>query len=184
MNNHKGAGLTPQSSAAGQTPHPRWPAGRRSSTYCGVSVRTAYKWLRRFLDAGQAGLPLEPFTVHDLRRTGSTLLNEIGFNRDWIRKVPGARGRALLPLGLQQGRVRRAAAPHAAGMGKHGRCVDRRESLCAEADAGRRGGADAERNRVGGRIMVCLEWVSAGLRQVYFFGEKVTLSDRKPASLN
>ena len=32
------------------------------------------------------GLPLEPFTVHDLRRTGSTLLNEIGFNRDWIEK--------------------------------------------------------------------------------------------------
>ena len=36
------------------------------------------------------GLPLQPFTVHDLRRTGSTLLNEIGFNRDWI-EVPGAR---------------------------------------------------------------------------------------------
>lgn len=33
-----------------------------------------------------AGLPLEPFTVHDLRRTGSTLLNELGFNRDWIEK--------------------------------------------------------------------------------------------------
>jgi integrase len=33
-----------------------------------------------------AGVPLEPFTVHDLRRTGSTLLNEIGFNRDWIEK--------------------------------------------------------------------------------------------------
>ena len=31
-------------------------------------------------------LPLEPFTVHDLRRTGSTLLNELGFNRDWIEK--------------------------------------------------------------------------------------------------
>lgn len=30
------------------------------------------------------GLPLQLFTVHDLRRTGSTLLNEIGFNRDWI----------------------------------------------------------------------------------------------------
>ena len=36
--------------------------------------------------ARAAGLPLEPFTVHDLRRTGSTLLNEIGFNRDWIEK--------------------------------------------------------------------------------------------------
>ncbi|KRB81093.1 integrase [Sphingomonas sp. Root710] len=31
-------------------------------------------------------LPLDPFTVHDLRRTGSTLLNESGFNRDWIEK--------------------------------------------------------------------------------------------------
>lgn len=31
-------------------------------------------------------LSLAPFTVHDLRRTGSTLLNELGFNRDWIEK--------------------------------------------------------------------------------------------------
>lgn len=36
--------------------------------------------------AKEAGLPLEPFTVHDLRRTGSTLLNELGFNSDWIEK--------------------------------------------------------------------------------------------------
>lgn len=36
--------------------------------------------------AKKAGLPLEPFTVHDLRRTGSTLLNEVGFNSDWIEK--------------------------------------------------------------------------------------------------
>ncbi|MBP6892858.1 MAG: tyrosine-type recombinase/integrase [Pseudacidovorax sp.] len=36
--------------------------------------------------ATAAGLPLEPFTVHDLRRTGSTLLNEVGFNGDWIEK--------------------------------------------------------------------------------------------------
>jgi integrase len=36
--------------------------------------------------AKEQGLPLEPFTVHDLRRTGSTLLNELGFNRDWIEK--------------------------------------------------------------------------------------------------
>lgn len=33
-----------------------------------------------------AGLPLEHFTVRDLRRTGSTLLTEVGFNRDWIEK--------------------------------------------------------------------------------------------------
>jgi integrase len=32
------------------------------------------------------GLPLAPFTDHDLRRTGSTLLNEIGFESDWIEK--------------------------------------------------------------------------------------------------
>jgi integrase len=36
--------------------------------------------------AKKEGLPLEPFTVHDLRRTGSTLLNELGFNRDWTEK--------------------------------------------------------------------------------------------------
>jgi integrase len=36
--------------------------------------------------AKEQGLPLEPFTVHDLRRTGSTLLNEVGFNGDWIEK--------------------------------------------------------------------------------------------------
>lgn len=36
--------------------------------------------------ASGQGLPLEAFTVHDLRRTGSTLLNELGFNSDWIEK--------------------------------------------------------------------------------------------------
>ncbi|QEZ46798.1 tyrosine-type recombinase/integrase [Cupriavidus oxalaticus] len=36
--------------------------------------------------AKAAGLPLDSFTVHDLRRTGSTLLNEGGFNGDWIEK--------------------------------------------------------------------------------------------------
>lgn len=36
--------------------------------------------------ARQQGLPLEPFTVHDLRRTASTLLHEMGFNSDWIEK--------------------------------------------------------------------------------------------------
>ncbi len=36
--------------------------------------------------AKKEGLPLEAFTVHDLRRTGSTLLNELGFNSDWIEK--------------------------------------------------------------------------------------------------
>ena len=36
--------------------------------------------------AKKEGLPLGSFTVHDLRRTGSTLLNELGFNSDWIEK--------------------------------------------------------------------------------------------------
>ncbi|SOB87098.1 Integrase [Sphingomonas guangdongensis] len=45
--------------------------------------RVTYSVVER---ANSEGLPLEPFTVHDLRRTGSTLLNELGFNRDWIEK--------------------------------------------------------------------------------------------------
>lgn len=36
--------------------------------------------------AGKEGLTLGHFTVHDLRRTGSTLLNELGFHSDWIEK--------------------------------------------------------------------------------------------------
>lgn len=32
------------------------------------------------------GDDFEPFTVHDLRRTASTLLHEAGFNTDWIEK--------------------------------------------------------------------------------------------------
>ncbi|MEQ1612053.1 MAG: tyrosine-type recombinase/integrase [Hyphomicrobiaceae bacterium] len=45
--------------------------------------RVTYSVLQR---AKLNDLPLEPFTVHDLRRTGSTLLNELGFNSDWIEK--------------------------------------------------------------------------------------------------
>ena len=45
--------------------------------------RVTYSILER---AKANDLPLEPFTVHDLRRTGSTLLNELGFNSDWIEK--------------------------------------------------------------------------------------------------
>lgn len=36
--------------------------------------------------AKATGSVLEPFTVHDLRRTGSTLLNEAGLNAEWIEK--------------------------------------------------------------------------------------------------
>jgi len=32
------------------------------------------------------GEEFEPFTVHDLRRTASTILHEAGYNTDWIEK--------------------------------------------------------------------------------------------------
>ncbi len=34
----------------------------------------------------ESRLPLESFTVHDLRRTRSTILNELRFDSDWIEK--------------------------------------------------------------------------------------------------
>ncbi len=36
--------------------------------------------------AQKDGKPLGQFTVHDLRRTASTLLHEAGYNTDWIEK--------------------------------------------------------------------------------------------------
>lgn len=36
--------------------------------------------------ATERSLPLAHFTVHDLRRTASTVLHEAGFNSDWIEK--------------------------------------------------------------------------------------------------
>lgn len=36
--------------------------------------------------AVEQALPLQHFTVHDLRRTASTILHEAGFNTDWIEK--------------------------------------------------------------------------------------------------
>jgi integrase len=47
--------------------------------------------------AKKKGLPLESFTVHDLRRTGSTLLNELGFNSDWIEKCLAHEALSHLP---------------------------------------------------------------------------------------
>jgi integrase len=38
------------------------------------------------VQAKTENLPLGDFTLHDLRRTGSTILNEVGFNGDWIEK--------------------------------------------------------------------------------------------------
>lgn len=47
--------------------------------------------LNRVIDATvklihDQGDDFEPFTVHDLRRTASTVLHEVGFNSDWIEK--------------------------------------------------------------------------------------------------
>ena len=47
--------------------------------------------LNRVIDAAvdlarKEELPLESFSVHDLRRTASTLLHEAGYNSDWIEK--------------------------------------------------------------------------------------------------
>jgi len=51
--------------------------------------------LNRALERATRGM--NPFTVHDLRRTAATRLSEMGFNRDWIEKamnhtLPGVRG--------------------------------------------------------------------------------------------
>ena len=47
--------------------------------------------LNRVIDAAvelaeKEGVPLGAFSVHDLRRTASTLLHEAGYNSDWIEK--------------------------------------------------------------------------------------------------
>lgn len=38
-------------------------------------------------DMRKEGIDIDSFTIHDLRRTASTLLNEHGFNTDWIEKA-------------------------------------------------------------------------------------------------
>jgi len=37
--------------------------------------------------AQKQGLPLGDFTIHDMRRTASTHLHEVGYNSDWIEKA-------------------------------------------------------------------------------------------------
>ena len=59
--------------------------------------------------AKKEGLPLEPFTVHNLRTTGSTLLNELGFNSDWIEKcLAHEDGRSSLGVYNKVGLLRRS----------------------------------------------------------------------------
>lgn len=53
--------------------------------------------LNRALNALIAAVGMQPFTVHDLRRTGATLLHENGYHSDIVEKalnhtIPGVRG--------------------------------------------------------------------------------------------
>jgi integrase len=75
--------------------------------------------------AREAGLPLERFTVHDLRRTGSTLLNELGFNRDWVEKALAHEDRRTSRGVYNKAEYADGRCPmsHDAGMGGHNRCV-------------------------------------------------------------
>lgn len=64
-----------------------WVFPKRNDLSMPISNATFNRFTYEIRDLAQIeGIPLEHFTVHDLRRTGSTLLNEMGFNRDWIEK--------------------------------------------------------------------------------------------------
>ena len=68
-------------------PKSRMKAGKPHNVYRCMSKATLNRVTQTVAErAKEAKLPLEPFTVHDLRRTGSTILNELGFNSDWIEK--------------------------------------------------------------------------------------------------
>lgn len=62
-----------------------------------ISNATLNRVIEAAVDSLRAkGEDFESFTVHDLRRTASSLLNEAGFNRDWIEKC----------LAHEEGRIR------------------------------------------------------------------------------
>ena len=59
----------------------------RYETNVPISAATLNRVIEATLEqVRERGEELEPFTVHDLRRTASTLLHEAGFNSDWIEK--------------------------------------------------------------------------------------------------
>lgn len=65
----------------------KWVFPKRNDLSMPISQATFNRFTYEIRDLAQIeGIKLEHFTVHDLRRTGSTLLNEMGFNRDWIEK--------------------------------------------------------------------------------------------------
>ena len=53
-----------------------------------VAMSSLNRAIKKTIDlAGKEGVILDDFTVHDLRRTGSTILHEQGYNTDWIEKA-------------------------------------------------------------------------------------------------
>lgn len=66
------------------------------------------------------GYALDPFSPHDLRRTGSTLLHEAGFNTDWIEKCLAHEQRNVRAV-YNKGGVRRTATGDAANLGRYDR---------------------------------------------------------------
>jgi integrase len=67
------------------------------------------------------GTDSDPFTVHDLRRTASTLLHEAEFNTDWIEKCLAHEQRGV-----------RAVYNKAEYADRGGRC-SRRGQICSTA---------------------------------------------------
>ncbi len=72
--------------------------GRRDKPMAESTLNWAMKQITHQRDGKAALLTIPHFTLHDLRRTGSTLLNEAGFNGDWVEyslahAIPGVRGK-------------------------------------------------------------------------------------------
>jgi len=90
--------------------------------------------------AEETKLPLKPFTVHDLRHTGSAILNELGFNSDWFEKcLPHEDGRSSRGV---YNKAEYAEPPHAAGMGEDDRYLGGGKVPDADADAAEHEGGD------------------------------------------
>ncbi len=59
----------------------------RTSKFKPISSSSLNRVVNETVDMmNKEGIEIDPFTIHDLRRTASTLLNEHGFNMDWIEK--------------------------------------------------------------------------------------------------
>ena len=60
----------------------------RSKPNQAVAMSSLNRAIKKTLElARKDGITFADFTVHDLRRTGSTLLHEQGYNSDWIEKA-------------------------------------------------------------------------------------------------